>query len=258
MKGLGTGETRSNRSLLRRAVVALGATLATVLIASRINAPDPSAIGRLQATPAVADEVLAELRLNTSSLAAMVASINTAAGRERVRLDPDGIAADDLRAGSADPGARPWRGVRIGRAVMAGALKTYGREALEWHEEAGVLVLQRPGPVTCRVYDLSDFAADATASWERPQRPTPKGTICFPGRSSVPVDAVVNGTLAELISGTVEPAAWDDPKRGWRLVAWGGRVVVWCSEAGHRRIESVLDLIRSGRSIEIGSAGGAP
>src|SRR3954469_4151672 len=66
MKGLGTGQTRS---VLRRGGGGLGRTLGAGLLASRINPPDPPAAG-LPAAPAVADEVLAGLRLDTSSLAA--------------------------------------------------------------------------------------------------------------------------------------------------------------------------------------------
>ena len=231
----------------------MGWTLATVLLGSRTNPGDPSS--NIPFTPRAADEVLPEVRLDTSSLPAVVSSINAAAGRERVRLDPSGIALEEFEH-RTENSPRQWREVRLGTALATGAGEALRTGVIDWREENGVIVMAAPGAVSCRVYDVSDLAADARAVFEQPQRPTPRGNICFGGGPPAPVDVLVKGVLEGLVRETIEPVAWEDPSRGWSVVAWGGHLLVRSSESGHRQVELLLGMLRRGGPVPSEPAGG--
>jgi hypothetical protein len=230
--------------------VSLGVTLATVLVVSRVNPPNPPPLA-FPASSGVTDEVLPELRLESLSLPGAAAAINAAAGRERVRLDLSRVEVTELGTGADYPPPKRWRNVRLGTVLAQGGHEAFRAGDLDWREEAGVLVVGRPGPVTCRVYDVSDLAAELRAQVEAlRRRPSSGGNICFPRVGPPPpVDEEVSWALGVLVSETIEPGAWQGFRPGWWVVAWGGRLFVQSSETGHRQVEALLELIRRGEPV---------
>src|SRR3954447_26889587 len=92
MSGEGTGGGRSKWQTLRRAAISIGCALLVVLIGSRVNRP--SRVRILDEAPRVADRILPTVQLDTTSLAAVVDSINHVADRT-VQLETAHLNDDD-------------------------------------------------------------------------------------------------------------------------------------------------------------------
>jgi hypothetical protein len=242
----------------RRVAVSLAATLGTVLVASRVNPPHPPPLS-FPTTSRIADEVLPDVRRVRSGLPEVVAAINTAAGRERVRLELKTANVAALETGLDHRELGRWRDVRLGTVLAMGAHGAFRSGDVDWREEGGVLVVRPPAPVTCRVFDVSELAAELRAEVEASRRRPARlgGNICFPRVGPPPpVDEEVNWALGVLVSETIEPGAWEGFRPGWWVVAWGGRLFVQSSEMGHRQVEAFLELIRRGEPAGFGAGGG--
>jgi hypothetical protein len=233
-----------------------------VLIASRVNRAAPLALST-RAGPRVVDEVLADVRLDESSLRRFVESINSAAGQRVVRLDtnlPGEAMYDD-----GHQAARALRGVRLGRVLAIG--NRLGANGVEWREERDEVVIggagTAPATVEGRLYDVRDIAAEAdawTAKLHRAYKgPRPGHGVGIFGSKFPWMDVEWSGAeIAGAIRWTISEGAWDDPKTGWRVTGAGGWVFVRAGEDGHRKVGQLLALLRRGDSESVGASGGVP
>jgi hypothetical protein len=244
MKGLGMEQTPVRRVWVtaRRTAVAVATAAVIVLIGSRVNRESlPFTPGQ----PRVADQVLAEVRLDERSLASVAQSINASAGRQRVRLDTQTLTADDLEEGWVGPGPQRLRNVRLGRVLAIGA----ARDDVEWREEAGEIVIGGKGTASllpdARAYDVGDLVDDARA-WS-----DALGGAGGPASGAWSAKHVV-GVMTEV----VYPQSWNDPATGWRAEGLGRWLYVCASEAGHRKVERFLAMMRRGDSGPVAPAGG--
>jgi hypothetical protein len=257
MMGLGMAQRRRVWTIIRRLVVSTTVAGLTVLIGSRVNRALPAEPG-LSAGPAVADERLRAVRIDVPSLPGLIAAVNAAAGRERVRLDPRGLKAVDMAVGPGDTLVRDWQDVRIGDLLAAGARQALHDGAIDWREQDGVIVVGRPGPLECRVYDVRDFADEARA-WVASLPDAPRATGPLSGGfmlQRVEREPTIEDDVAALVMQTIQPSAWDDVAGPWFCRAWGGRLIVLTSARGHCYVESLLMMLRHSGPGQAGVVGG--
>jgi hypothetical protein len=247
-----------------RAIVAVGSALVVVLAASRVNRPER--VRLLEEPPHVADRVLAEVRLETSSLRKVLGSIDRAAPGA-VRLDEASLSEDDQTTYNW-PAQPPLRNVRLGKALMLGTQQWRGDDGVEWREAGGAIVVGGPGsasaPPVGRLYDVRDILDEAEA-WSKPLRPLhprPAQQGIFGGaggRSTVQQRGLFGGgpddveplradSIASAIMDVVDPRMWDTPKSNWQACGWAGWVFVRASPRALRDVERLLALMRRGES----------
>jgi hypothetical protein len=253
MNGEGTGGGRSNWQTLRRILISTGCALLAVLIGSRVNRP--SRVQLFDERPRVADRVLANLQLDTTSLAAVVDSVNRASDRT-VQLESSHLNDADRRS-NRWPSPPPMRNVRLGTALsMATQFWQEYRGGVELREENGALIISGAGSATspdpaARLYDVRDILAEAEV-WSTPLRPLhprpPQQQGLFSSGSYEEYGPIRAAEIAAMIRDTIYPQLWDDPSTKWQVDGWGGWVFVYASPAAHCDVERLLALVRRGES----------
>jgi hypothetical protein len=255
MKGLGMGESRARAAWVtaRRTAVAVATAAVIVGVGSRVNRP--GAAGWAEQNKArVADEVLAEVRLDERSLATVVDSINTAAGRRRVRLDfgsLGGIRQALVDTSANRPAPQRLRNVRLGQVLGRAAEPWFYEYPIEGHEEAREIVIAargtRPRTMQVRTYDVTDLLVGADAWSNRLQ-----GDARPIGQASGVASAA---ELAQMINEVIFPYSWQ-PNALPHVSGWGGWLLLRGDEAGQRKLEQFLALLRRGDSGPVMPTGG--
>jgi hypothetical protein len=266
MSGEGTGGGRSNWRALRRIVLSIVCALLVVMVGSRFNRP--SRMGIADQLPRVADRVLPNLQLDTTSLAALVDSINSVAART-ARLESAHLNVDD-RQSNQWPSPPPMRNVRLGTALAVGTQSWHGYNGgVELREENGALFIDGRGSATtpaaaARLYDVRDLLAQAEA-WSKPLRPLhPRpsrqqglfaggggggaGLFSGGGGGDQDYEPLRATEIAATIRDTIYPQLWDNPPANWHAQGWGGWVFVYASSAAQLDVEQLLALLRRGES----------
>jgi hypothetical protein len=256
MKGLGMGESRVRAAwaTARRTAVAVATAAVIVLVGSRVNRPGVVGL-QLPERARVADEVLADVRLDERSLTTVVDSINAAAGRRRVRLDWESLGGmrraleDALTNG---PAPQRLRDVRLGQVLGRAAEPWFYGLPIEWRQEAGEIVIAARGarsrPAGVWIYDVRDLleGADAYSSQLR-------GDARPLGQPSGPLSAA---EFAQMINDSIFPYSWQ-PNALPHVSGWGGWLIFRGDEAGQRKLEQFLTLLRRGDSGPVMPRGGA-
>jgi hypothetical protein len=252
MSGEGTGGGRSKLQTLRRGVTSIGCTLLVVLVGSRVNRS--SRVRILDEPPRAADRVLPMLQLDTTSLAAVVDSINQA-GDRTIRLESSHVTDDDRRTNQW-PTPPPMHNVRLGTALTMATQSWHGYDAgIELRDENGKLIVGGKSATTpaaeARLYDVRDILAEAE-TWSTPLRPRhprpPHQQGLFSSGNYEDYGPLRAAEIANMIRDTIYPQLWDNPPANWLAQGWAGWVFVYASPAAHRQVERLLALVRHGES----------
>jgi hypothetical protein len=248
MSGKGTGGSR-RRPIALRLLTTVGAALAVVFVASRVNRP--TGFRALNELPKPADEVLPHVQLKTRSVQDLVESINRVA-KQKVRLSgalPAQLPRnDDVR----DP--LPLHNVRLETAVTLG-LKPW---AFLGQKDGTIFDKTKEmskAPVEGRLYDVRDILA-AVDRWEKPlwpipsvwERTHPSGPISGYGPLGdyAPASASL---IASMIQFVVLDESWNSGSvLYFNASGWGGWVYVRATPYHHRNVELFLMLLRRGDS----------
>jgi hypothetical protein len=235
----------------RRITVSVVTALAVVTVASRVNRPARMRLSDQQTR--VADQVLAEVRLEMGSLQQVVDSINRVAPGN-VRLDTSDLSDEDQQPINW-PAPPALRNVRLGTALMVGTLPWRGYDGqVEWREEGGAIVVGGAGTATTpaegRLYDVRDML-DEAETWSKPLRPPharPAQQRGLFGGGPDDIEPLQADDIANVIKEIVDPRLWDDPASTWQACGWGGWVFVNASARGHRDVQRLLAMLRRGDS----------
>jgi hypothetical protein len=229
-------------------VVAVATAVVIAGLGSRVNRPDAGGIPSEPRGRRVADELLADVRLDGQSLRTVVESINAAAGRRRVRLDVPAVTADYMDRTDHIPGPQRLRNVRLGRALALGAARWLHPDELACREAEGEIVIGpaklRPVPVTARVYDVAELVDEADAWSNR-----------LPGGAAPSARSGRAADVAAIVRVEVNRSSWGQP--GWRIEGAGAWLYVSADAQGHRKVGQFLALLRQGDSGPAAPAGGA-
>jgi len=261
MTGHETGGMR--RRLARRLLTRAGWALLIVLFASRINRP--MRIHVLDEPPRLLDQILAQVRLDATSLPDAVNNVSQAAGGQ-VNLDTADFSAEEMDPTNFPPNPvprllqspptvpPPLHNVRLETAIAVATLPWTGYDGhLTWREENGAIIVagkesaaQQP---QCRLYDVRDIVREAGAWWTRmPHVPRPPRGLFGMQLSSDDDGSPSARDVAGLIEGVIYPHRWDNVPFNWYAEGWDGWVLVRASPQAHRDIELFLMLLRRGES----------